>query len=471
MKVWVVAGEYPSVEHPGRGPFVADQVTALLEAGHQVRVISCVPPSLRPVANTVLRPAAHTLVSTVRPTVQGLLGLAGGPKETRRAAAPEKPVPPASTTTEASAGGRSSVRHMAGVAVHAVRGTARVVHDAAGTTMAVRRMVQEMEQLAEQEGLPDVIHAHNVFPAGIAAGQFAVAQKLPYVVTEHMSAYMRGQYSAVELAAAIRVLDRAAAVIAVSSIQAEALPIPTDRVRVVPNVVMVDRFRQRSPQAATSGAVVAIGTLTPRKRLDSVVQAYAALPEELRQAHPLRVLGRGPEQGALRELAVSLGLSADVVEGGASREAVAQALSNAAVVVSASMAETFGVVLIEALSCGVPFVAVDSGGPRDIWAPGMGRLVGRRVDPALPDVEVFFVVEAPEDVALLPDVVVDGPGRRGGAAPESVAALSEALATTLTEGSDAAQDKVRRQSAIDRFGPNAVATALEHIYREVASAR
>ncbi|MCA0436779.1 MAG: glycosyltransferase [Actinobacteria bacterium] len=419
MKIWVVTGDYPSPEFPGHGLFVRDQVEALRAGGHVVHVLHAMPPSLRPLANEA-RPRVralaarlpgrrqddHDLAAAVPPVV------VAGP-DAPEAARPTGPLGRARALVEATA--RGAV------------GTARVLHDQVGNTVAVSKLLADMIRLAGDDGTPDVVHAHNVFPAGIAAGQWAVGRGIPYVVTEHISAYLRHQYSAVELAAAIRVLDRASAVIAVSAAQAEALPIPTDRVTVVPNIVPIADFRLRDAQARTSGAVLSVGWLTPNKRMDLVLRAYAELPDDLRTWHPLRIVGAGPERDRLVELAKTLHLDPAVVVGRLPREGVVQEMAAAALVVSASGVETFGVSLIEALAAGVPFVATDSGGPRDIAGPDLGDIV-ESDDPLI---------------------------------------LAEAMTVKLRTPATVASDEKRRAVAEDRYGPAAVAGHLERVYRDL----
>ncbi len=425
MRIWVVAGEYPSQEKPGRGSFVADQVAALRAEGHDVEVFESCPPSLRPAANAA-RPALRALLGRLpRPgRPRGAEASPGDRHEDHHAgAAVKEPVNrPVSTVA-------ARVRKEALLA-------ARVAHDAAGIAVARRRMRTAMGAAADR-GLPDVIHAHNVFPAGLAAADVAAALRVPYVVTEHSTAYLRDQYAPREVAAARRVLGGANAVIAVSSTLASGLPVAHDRVDVVPNVVMVDDFRLRSPEASRSGSIVSIGRLTPHKRMDLVLRAYALLPSDLRERHPLRIVGSGPDRDVLVALADSLGVGSrdggrGVLCGQLTREQIVDELAGASLLVSASAVETFGVTMIEALAGGVPFVATDSGGPRDIAGPGLGELVE-------------------------------------GDDPEVLAGV---LARALTDQagddcSNQAADHERRRVAVDRYGPAAIASHLVEIYLRV----
>ncbi len=276
------------------------------------------------------------------------------------------------------------------------------------------------------------MHAHNVFPAGIAAARFAARHGIPLVVTEHSSAYRRGLLSNGELAHAESVLAQAAAVIAVSPAQAAVLPMARDRVRVIPNVVPIEDFRLRDEEAARSEPILCIAALTPVKGLPVLLRAYAGLPADLRTRHRLRIIGDGPDRAGLVALTARLDLRGQVdFAGYLAPERVREELARAALVVSASDTETFGLTLVEALAAGVPFVATDSGGPRSIWRPGAGVLVP----------------------------------------PGSPADLARGLEAALTDNSLQApeQDRWRRDLAARRFGPDAIATALLTCYTDVVA--
>jgi glycosyltransferase involved in cell wall biosynthesis len=90
----------------------------------------------------------------------------------------------------------------------------------------------------------------------------------------------------------------------------------------------------------------------------------------------LLILGEGEEHDALRRLAESLGIAADVAIPGFAVNPFAY-IARAAMLIQSSRWEGFSNVVAEALACGCPVVATDCpGGTREILADGRyGRLV------------------------------------------------------------------------------------------------
>ena len=115
-----------------------------------------------------------------------------------------------------------------------------------------------------------------------------------------------------------------------------------------------------------------LGRLEPRKGFADLIDAAARIEAPFE----LRIGGKGPLEAALRKRARELRL-ADRVSflGELSRDGVLATLRAADCFVLASRHESFGVVLAEALACGLPVIATRSGGPSEIVAPDTGLLV------------------------------------------------------------------------------------------------
>jgi glycosyltransferase involved in cell wall biosynthesis len=171
-------------------------------------------------------------------------------------------------------------------------------------------------------------------------------------------------------------LPGASAVIAVSQAerrQLEAWGVPAERVRVVPNPVDLDEhvwpvdrgaFREKAG-IGLEPVVLYLGKLTPRKRVDVLLQACAARTD----SHARFVIA-GNDMGTARALArqaQSLGIVDRVSFVGLlkGRDRL-EALADADVVVYPSSDEVFGLVPLEALLVGTPVIVADDSGCGEI---------------------------------------------------------------------------------------------------------
>ncbi|WP_302013830.1 glycosyltransferase family 4 protein [uncultured Akkermansia sp.] len=126
-----------------------------------------------------------------------------------------------------------------------------------------------------------------------------------------------------------------------------------------------------SPEKASSldqPRVVAIGRLVPVKGFDLLIRAW----EKVAAVHPdweLEIWGDGPERELLGRLIREKGLEGKVLLRGATAD-VREKLLQSSMLVFSSLFEGFGMVLVEAMACGVPCVAFECPcGPRDVISP------------------------------------------------------------------------------------------------------
>lgn len=147
-----------------------------------------------------------------------------------------------------------------------------------------------------------------------------------------------------------------------------------DRVGVAANPVPVERARAAASEAdllARPATILAMGRLVPEKGFDTLLAAMTRLPAAVR----LAIVGEGPERASLERLAGAAGLAGRVTLGGYAAQPW-DAYAGARVFALTSTSESFGNVVVEALASGLPVVATDCGGPREILDGGRhGALV------------------------------------------------------------------------------------------------
>jgi len=176
---------------------------------------------------------------------------------------------------------------------------------------------------------------------------------------------------------------RAHARIVVSSSVADDLAklsgIPRDRFEVIhnPMPMAMDAELQPDPLTIWRGwqgpRILTVGRLKKAKNHALLISAFKRLLA--RMDSRLLILGDGDLEMQTLSFAQAEGVADKVIFAGRSRNPLPYYLSADLFVMSSSR-EGFGNVIIEALSCGLPVVSTDCGGPADILENGRyGRLV------------------------------------------------------------------------------------------------
>ncbi len=146
---------------------------------------------------------------------------------------------------------------------------------------------------------------------------------------------------------------------------------------VVPNVLdqVFETPVDTSHTHASPFNFLTVASLESKKGIDILLRAFKKA-FDVDPQYILKICGDGPLRQQLVALANSLGLK-DVVHfaGYQPKQAVKKLLDEADVFVLASRVETFGVVVIEALSRGCPVIATRSGGPEYIVRADSGIIV------------------------------------------------------------------------------------------------
>jgi L-malate glycosyltransferase len=233
------------------------------------------------------------------------------------------------------------------------------------------------EKYIKENGLPDLIHAHCSLWAGYTAYIIKQKYNIPYIITEHSSLFLKGNYSSLEEKKAKIAFNGADKIIAVSNSFAKTLTntvIPNKNIEVVPNFIDTDFFKNQNNKKKDDFVFMTACFLKRNKRVDRLIHAFA-MHFKNKPNVKLYIIGDGEEKKNLKDLVGKLGVVSQVTFlGGVNREQLRYHLSLANCFVLPSDMETFGVVLIEAMSMGLPLIATKCGGPEDIISEGIGLL-------------------------------------------------------------------------------------------------
>ncbi len=338
MHVLFVTSYYPSREAPITGIFFHDQARALHKAGHQVGVL------VTPRLNVSLAHYKQRGLARLEATTLESDYFTEFPVYRMHWGWFPRPLPVVVSALLRAAGGRA------------------------------------FERYVREQGLPDVIHGHNIFYGGSLAAQLSEKYHIPAVITEYSSSYLEGLIVFPGQPAIIRRSLRAskANMVCGSALirylqayapeqQFETLGciVDTDFFSPAPEVLLAQPFR----------FLVIAQLKERRKRFDLLLQAFARAfagrPDVV-----LQIRGHGPLRPELDKLTADLGIGAQVhFLPMMSKEELRDLIRQSHSLVSSSDIETFGVSVAESIACGRPVVSTISGGPEDFVTERSGILV------------------------------------------------------------------------------------------------
>jgi glycosyltransferase involved in cell wall biosynthesis len=217
-----------------------------------------------------------------------------------------------------------------------------------------------------------MIHCHVCYFAGIIGYFYKKLYGTRYIITEHMSYladYAQKKYNYVLLKKAY---GEAEAVVCVSRYIADnirSLGFQFNE-RIIGNVVDTAVFNKNGKKYFSDDSIniAFIGSMgnDEVKGIGYLLKAMAMVLEANGNVR-LHLIGDGPKRKEYEELAASLGIDGQCIFYGRMDKAhVAEMLRSCSFFVLPSKHETFGTVIIEALSCGKPVVTTDTGAQKEI---------------------------------------------------------------------------------------------------------
>lgn len=153
-------------------------------------------------------------------------------------------------------------------------------------------------------------------------------------------------------------------------------------VEIIYNPIDIDRIQEMAskslPTENFGKYIIGVGRLTTQKGFDLLIESFAKIPDKTIQ---LLLLGEGPQETALKELCLALGVQNRVHFLGFVNNPYVW-MAHAQCFVLSSRWEGFGLVVAEALACGAPTVATDCiAGPSEILENGRYGLLVKPENP------------------------------------------------------------------------------------------
>lgn len=234
----------------------------------------------------------------------------------------------------------------------------------------------------------EVVHAHSPIPySDLPALLYAKRKKVPFVLTYQYDGQETGGSLIRNTGVSVynkyllnKVLDYADIIIATTKAYAnesEFLREYTDKITLIPNGINIEDFnisyskeecRNKLGLSADKNIILFLGSLVPYKGPDILLKAFSAVKKEIPDVE-LVFAGRGEMHEELVKLSKKLNIEENVKFSGFVDEDLKPVYYRAADIFclpSTNMGESFGIVNLEAMACGIPIISSKLGGIPDI---------------------------------------------------------------------------------------------------------
>jgi glycosyltransferase involved in cell wall biosynthesis len=256
-----------------------------------------------------------------------------------------------------------------------------------------------------KRGQWDLVHCQGchtfVPPLAMLAAKEA---KLPYIVTFHTGGHssgFRNRIRGIQWKLLRPLLADASILLGVSCFEVnyfrDLLHLPAQQFAVIPNGTTLPDSTQLPARTQAQTLIVSVGRLERYKGHHRLITALPKI-REWRSDVRLLILGTGPYEGALRELAQRVGVSEYVqirsVPAG-DRRALTEILSQASLLALLSEYESHPIAVMEALALWRPVLVADTSGLRELAQRGLVRTVSLNSAPEEVAIAARQQIEAP----------------------------------------------------------------------------
>jgi glycosyltransferase involved in cell wall biosynthesis len=247
---------------------------------------------------------------------------------------------------------------------------------------------KRIREIFKNRGLPLLQHVHVAYKAGLAARRVRKKYGIPYILTEHWTAFLKEAepaFSSLSFTAKYmisKIINDAELILPVSDYLTGAMEQrwPNSEYQVVPNVVDTSVFYPVTVKQSVSLQFIHISAMNYQKDPESLFKAMSIVKS---RGIPFMLDIFGPVTDQVKKRVEENNISDAVIfHGEVPQTELAPVLQQADALILYSRYETFGCVVIEANACGVPVIAADTPPMRELLQDGFNGIFAKPDNPA-----------------------------------------------------------------------------------------